>query len=393
MNNKEFLFIYDAKNCNPNGDPDRDNEPRVDKLTKTNLVTDVRLKRYIRDYFIEKEGSDAVFVSTVDGQKVSPPTRLAGIVEKLDNSVNEFDKFFKEANELKNKIEFFKSKMPSTLKGKTDFDIFKSRNSDLAKNISSENKEEKKYASQFKKAINNALLYDLVKTQFIDIRMFGSAFSIPDYSMTLTGPIQINLGYSLHPVELNSIGGFTTAGDKDGNSGATRKDEVYYSLIAFTGTINGKKADNLKLTENPDLKNFRKALIESLTSTAVTSSKRNQFPKLYIEIEYKDNISGGGLGDLRDLIDVKAKEIAPVNGNFSLVRNYNHIDVSLNPLIKGLKSIEDKISKISFWIPNNLVLEKFVGDKGEKNAIDALKSIKDVEINELCFDSINNGNN
>jgi CRISPR-associated protein Csh2 len=50
--NSEILFIYDAKNCNPNGDMDNDNKPRMDYNddAKINLVSDVRLKRYIRDY-------------------------------------------------------------------------------------------------------------------------------------------------------------------------------------------------------------------------------------------------------------------------------------------------------------------------------------------------------
>jgi len=58
QNNSEILFIYDAKNCNPNGDMDNENKPRMDYDTNTNLVSDVRLKRYIRDYlnkFKEKE--------------------------------------------------------------------------------------------------------------------------------------------------------------------------------------------------------------------------------------------------------------------------------------------------------------------------------------------------
>ncbi|MCP4156603.1 MAG: type I-B CRISPR-associated protein Cas7/Csh2 [bacterium] len=50
-NNSEILFIYDAKLTNPNGDMDNENKPRMDYDTDTNLVSDVRLKRYLRDYF------------------------------------------------------------------------------------------------------------------------------------------------------------------------------------------------------------------------------------------------------------------------------------------------------------------------------------------------------
>ena len=56
--NSEILFVYDAKKTNPNGDMDDENKPRMDHQTDTNLVSDVRLKRYVRDYledFKEKE--------------------------------------------------------------------------------------------------------------------------------------------------------------------------------------------------------------------------------------------------------------------------------------------------------------------------------------------------
>jgi len=49
-NRSEILFIYDVKDANPNGDPLDENKPRIDEETNMNIVTDVRLKRTIRDY-------------------------------------------------------------------------------------------------------------------------------------------------------------------------------------------------------------------------------------------------------------------------------------------------------------------------------------------------------
>ncbi len=49
-NRSEILFIYDIRDGNPNGDPLDENKPRIDEETGINLVTDVRLKRTIRDY-------------------------------------------------------------------------------------------------------------------------------------------------------------------------------------------------------------------------------------------------------------------------------------------------------------------------------------------------------
>jgi CRISPR-associated protein Csh2 len=46
---REFLFLYDVSWANPNGDPMDENKPRVDEETGINIVTDVRLKRTIRD--------------------------------------------------------------------------------------------------------------------------------------------------------------------------------------------------------------------------------------------------------------------------------------------------------------------------------------------------------
>jgi len=61
-NNSEILFIYDAKMTNPNGDMDNENKPRMDYDTNTNLVSDVRLKRYLRDYF-EKQLGEPIFIT------------------------------------------------------------------------------------------------------------------------------------------------------------------------------------------------------------------------------------------------------------------------------------------------------------------------------------------
>ena len=49
-NRYEFVILFDVENGNPNGDPDAGNMPRVDPETGLGLVTDVCLKRKIRNY-------------------------------------------------------------------------------------------------------------------------------------------------------------------------------------------------------------------------------------------------------------------------------------------------------------------------------------------------------
>lgn len=50
MNRYDFVFLFDATDANPNGDPDAGNLPRVDPETGHGLVTDVCLKRKVRNY-------------------------------------------------------------------------------------------------------------------------------------------------------------------------------------------------------------------------------------------------------------------------------------------------------------------------------------------------------
>ena len=49
-NRYDFVFLYDVKDGNPNGDPDFDNQPRIDFETREGLVSDVCIKRKVRNF-------------------------------------------------------------------------------------------------------------------------------------------------------------------------------------------------------------------------------------------------------------------------------------------------------------------------------------------------------
>jgi len=77
-NRSEILFLYDVTDANPNGDPLDENKPRIDEETGINIVTDVRLKRTIRDYLHERKGQD-VFIREIrkeDGNLKTKEDRL-----------------------------------------------------------------------------------------------------------------------------------------------------------------------------------------------------------------------------------------------------------------------------------------------------------------------------
>ncbi|NOX36860.1 MAG: type I-B CRISPR-associated protein Cas7/Csh2 [Calditrichaeota bacterium] len=87
----EILFIYDVKDANPNGDPIDENKPRIDEETGVNIVTDVRLKRTIRDYLFDHKNME-VFVREVkkeDGNLKTKEDRLDDLnISSADDLIN-----------------------------------------------------------------------------------------------------------------------------------------------------------------------------------------------------------------------------------------------------------------------------------------------------------------
>jgi len=75
---RELLFVYSVKDANPNGDPLNANHPRYDADSGQILVSDVRIKRTIRDQFV-REGKD-VFI---DGEPKTLDARVKELKEKF----------------------------------------------------------------------------------------------------------------------------------------------------------------------------------------------------------------------------------------------------------------------------------------------------------------------
>lgn len=83
-NRSEILFLYDVKDANPNGDPVDENKPRIDAETGINIVTDVRLKRTIRDYLYEYKGKD-VFIREIRDDKGNLKTKEDRLIDFKNN--------------------------------------------------------------------------------------------------------------------------------------------------------------------------------------------------------------------------------------------------------------------------------------------------------------------
>ncbi|MFA5397169.1 MAG: type I-B CRISPR-associated protein Cas7/Csh2 [Methanogenium sp.] len=86
---RELLMIWDSTMANPNGDMTNENRPRADTQTGQLEVSDVRIKRFIRDEWISS-GLD-VFVQTLMNEKGTPMTgkqRLESVVEQMPADQN-----------------------------------------------------------------------------------------------------------------------------------------------------------------------------------------------------------------------------------------------------------------------------------------------------------------
>ncbi|MDD3621896.1 MAG: type I-B CRISPR-associated protein Cas7/Csh2 [Methanofollis sp.] len=94
---REIVFLYDVKDINPNGDPLDENKPRIDDETMVNLVSDVRLKRTVRDYLHDFKGEEIFIRETRkdDGTLIDKEGRLG------DLKVNTADELIKKCVDIR----------------------------------------------------------------------------------------------------------------------------------------------------------------------------------------------------------------------------------------------------------------------------------------------------
>lgn len=297
--NSDFLFLFEASLCNPNGDPDQENKPRMDYDTETNLVTDVRIKRYIRDFL--KENGEEIFVDLEGDSKVTMDNKLAAVLGRIWDNESEMLEVLG-SNEL---LKRYNEKVKGKDAVATVSNIISDKPADSS--------------------INKALLKGMVSKKLFDVRMFGSAFAIKGFDRSITGPIQMNWGYSLNKVYLLDSDTIASVMN-DGNSTFGKDYRVKYSLIAIHGTINKAAAATTGLTDN-DVEKFRNALWQSISANP-TRSKLNQYPKLYVELVYNDGYYNGHFGDLRNLVSAKPNE----EGKDREVKSFSDLTVDFSKL-------------------------------------------------------------
>ncbi|HEY5122927.1 MAG TPA: type I-B CRISPR-associated protein Cas7/Csh2 [Ignavibacteria bacterium] len=300
MENKrsEIIFLYDVKYCNPNGDPMDANRPRIDEETGKCLVTDVRLKRTIRDYLFENgyngiEGSKGdIFVRDEDGKSVTGTQRA---------------KSYKDIDEFKNKF--------------VDVRLFGGVSAPKAESKTKQTKDED---------VTDEVKVDTKKT------------------FNLTGPVQFGMGVTLNKVKENFIkgtGAFTTS-EKAIQKTFREEYNISYGLVGFHGVIN-ENAGKYSGLKDEDIS----ALLEAIwngTKNLLTRSKKGHMPRLLVKIDYKEpNFFIGDLVERLSLIpndNIKEEELSDI-GDFKL---------DTKQLNETLKKYKDKIDNISVNVDERL---------------------------------------
>jgi CRISPR-associated protein Csd2 len=152
----DFLLVFDVADGNPNGDPDAGNMPRIDPETAQGLVTDVCLKRKIRNY-IALTGPD------------QPEPERYGI-------------FIYEKGILNNEI----------------LAAYKDLNIDLQSDKDADNKPRKTKGTGQGKEVYSAR--DRMCATKYDVRMFGAVMSTGPNAGQVRGPAQLTFGRSIDPI-------------------------------------------------------------------------------------------------------------------------------------------------------------------------------------------------
>ncbi|HDP68918.1 MAG TPA: type I-B CRISPR-associated protein Cas7/Csh2 [Candidatus Marinimicrobia bacterium] len=298
-NRSEILFLYDIQNANPNGDPNDENKPRIDEETGNNIVTDVRLKRTIRDYIQEQSKEYDIFVREVIYDK-------EGHIQ--DAKLRASDYLPEDKEQLK--------KMPA--------------------------EEQKQYIAK------------MILEKCIDVRLFGATIPLDlkvddggktksvTSSITWTGPVQFKMGRSLHPVKIQHIKGTGAFASGDKSTKKTFREEyvVPYSLIAFHGVVNENAAKHTSL-KAADIKLLKKAIWNG-TKGLISRSKFGQMPRLLLFVNYKQ--PDFFIGDLDNLIGLKSNnDIRPEQ-----LRKPEDYRIDMSQLLDQINKHKDKIEYIEY---------------------------------------------
>lgn len=269
LNNRiDFVYIFDVQDGNPNGDPDAGNLPRVDAETGMGLVTDVCLKRKVRNYVqVAKELADG------------------------------YDIFIKEKAVLNNSIDAAHEE--ETVKSAKD----------------------KTMAAR-----------DVMCKKFYDVRTFGAVMSTGKNAGQVRGPIQLTFARSIDPIMTSehSITRMAVATEKEAekqsgdNRTMGRKSTIPYGLYVCHGFISANLAKQTGFSEE-DLNLFWEAL-KNMFDVDRSAARGLMSAQKLIVFKHDSVLGNAPANKLFDLVKVE-KNCDGVARSFS---DY-HVTINENP--------------------------------------------------------------
>lgn len=263
-NRYEFVLLYDVENGNPNGDPDAGNMPRIDPETGYGIVTDVCLKRKVRNY-----------------------------AELVKGDATEYRIYVKEGTPLnQNHVEAYKA-VDGLEPGK------KADSAGVGK------------ARQWMCA------------NFFDVRTFGAVMSTGDNCGQVRGPIQINFSRSIDPIVQQEVTitrqTVTKIDDADKERTMGRKHIVPYGLYRAEGYVSAKLAnDGAKGTgfSNEDLELFWDALVNMFEHDHSAARGKMAARRLFV-FKHKDELGNAPSHKLFEMVKVEKNESVVIPRKFA----------------------------------------------------------------------------
>ncbi len=229
QNTYQFTMLFDVTNGNPNGDPDAGNAPRIDPETGYGFITDVCLKRKIRDYV------DLVKENETGYQ----------ILVKPDKSLNE-----------KFKGAYIACDLETGKKGKNKDDVLTARN--------------------------------FICKNYFDVRAFGAVMSTGDDPCGIVrGPVQINFAQSISPVSSQDVtitrqARTTEERTESGNTEMGRKTILPYALYRAEGYISAPLAQKVTGLSEEDVDLLFHAIVNMFEFDHSAARGKMCMRKLYV---------------------------------------------------------------------------------------------------------------
>lgn len=300
-NRSEIVFLFDAQDANPNGNPlSPSNKPRIDPVTQQAIVTDVRVKRYLRDQ-LQEDGHGVYIANTKTEDGNSPPReylaeRIAEVNSAADIGPDFLSKFLTNATDVR----YFGATL-----------AFDTKNNEIAEAISEH---------------------------------------LPK---NLTGPVQFGPGRSLNAVRenhnynsLTSV--IATQADKEQGGYQLDDHRIVYGLIGMAGIVNENNAQHTNLTE-ADTKRLDTLCWRAVKNQANSRSKRGQHPRLYLRVEYETGFQCGNLD--------RTLEMGAGSKPDDQLVDVTDATVELSGLVNRLKDSSDRIETIHVAHDSILTLE------------------------------------